>query len=99
MMVMSVPGEGTWRMQISTSTVQFEPLASFTGDPTPVSYRVADVNGNVVTANVTITYLQRHLALTGMSVDAPLWGSIAAILMGLCVVLFTRLRRVARHRM
>jgi hypothetical protein len=34
-----------------------------------------------------------------MSVDAPLWGSIAAIIMGLVVVLFTRLRRVARHRM
>ena len=84
----------------STSTVSFEPLAGFTGDPTPVPYRVADVNGNLVTANVTITYLQpRRSRSPGMSVDAPLWGSIAAILMGLVVVLFTRLRRVARHRM
>jgi hypothetical protein len=82
----------------STSRVSFTPLASFTGNPTPVTYRIADVNGNLVTANVTITYL-RGLALTGMSVDAPLWGSIAAIVMGLVVVLFTRLRRVARHRM
>ena len=100
MMVMSVPGEGMWRMQVSTSTVQFEPLASFAGNPTPVPYRVIDINGNVVTAQVTITYLQTaRLALTGMSVDVPLWGSIAAIIMGLVVVLFTRLRRVARHRM
>jgi len=100
MMSMLVPGEGTWRMHISTSTVTFEPLPGFTGDPTPVPYRVADLNGNWVTANVTITYLQpAALALTGASVDAPLYGSLAAILMGIIVVLVTRLRRVARHRM
>jgi CshA-type fibril repeat protein len=98
MMTMSVADEGTWRMFTSTSEVQFTPLATFRDDPTPVSYRVMDVNGNVVSANVTITYL-RTLALTGMSVDVPLWGSIVAIVMGLCAVLFTRMRRVARHRM
>jgi CshA-type fibril repeat protein len=99
-MSMLVPGEGTWRMHVSTSTVTFEPLRGFTGDPTPVPYRVADINGNWVSANVTITYLQpTALALTGASVDAPLYGSLAAILMGIIVVLVTRLRRVARHRM
>ncbi len=73
MMSMVVPGEGTWRMNASTSTVTFEPMLGFTGDPTPVPYRVADVNGNWATANVTITYLQpAALALTGMSVDLPL---------------------------
>jgi CshA-type fibril repeat protein len=99
-MSMVVPGEGTWRMHVSTSTVSFQPLPGFTGDPTPVPYRVADLNGNWVTASVTITYLQpAALALTGASIDAPLYGSLTAILMGIIVVLVTRLRRVARHRM
>ncbi len=83
-MSMVVPGQGTWRMNTSTSSVSFQPFASFRGNPTPATYRVTDVNGNLVTANVTITYLRTAgLALTGMSVDAPLWGSIAAIVMGL----------------
>jgi CshA-type fibril repeat protein len=99
-MVMSVPGQGTWRMNTASSSVSFQPLASFRGDPTPATYRVTDINGNLVTANVTITYLRAAgLALTGMSVEFPLWSSIIAIVMGLTVVLFTRLRRVARHRM
>jgi CshA-type fibril repeat protein len=99
MMALTVPGQGTWRMFTTTSRVSFTPLGSFTGNPTPVPYQINDVNGNTVTANVTITYLSATgLALTGMSVDAPLWGSITAIMTGLCVVLFTRLRRVARHR-
>jgi len=100
LMSLAVAGEGMWRMHIPTSAVSFEPLSGFTGDPTPVPYRVADLNGNWVSANVTITYLQPvALALTGASVDLPLYGSLTAILMGSIVVLVTRLRRVARHRM
>ncbi len=94
MMSMLVAGEGMWRMHLSTSTVSFAPLTGFTGDPTPVPYRVEDVNGNFVSANVTITYLQPvALALTGASVDLPLYGSLTAILLGIVIVLVTRLRR------
>jgi len=99
-MTMSVPGEGTWQMHTSSSSVSFQPLASFRGDPTPVTYRVADINGNLVTAKVTITYLRAGaLALTGESIGGPVFGSIAAIIMGISLMLASRPRRYVLHRM
>lgn len=99
-MTMSVAGQGTWRMNTSTPSVSFQPLPSFRGNPTPVTYRVTDVNGNFVTADVTITYVRSAgLALTGMEVKAPLMGALGAIVLGLFAVVIARLRRTtARHR-
>ncbi|MGE3446348.1 MAG: hypothetical protein AB7H92_02055 [Microbacteriaceae bacterium] len=99
-MTMSVPGEGTWRMNTATPSVSFQPLASFRGNPTPITYRVADINGNLVTANVTITYLRTAgLAYTGMEAGTQLAAALGAIALGLIGVAIARLRRIsARHR-
>jgi|GEM_PF-5290040 len=60
-----VPGQGTWATEACGTTVcvTFTPLRDstgkllFTGNPTPVSYRVSDNDGNVSNpALVTVTY-------------------------------------------
>jgi uncharacterized repeat protein (TIGR01451 family) len=51
-----VDGEGTWSVDPGTGAITFTPQAGFTGDPTPVGYRVSDLAGNVTSAQVVITY-------------------------------------------
>ncbi|WP_175558999.1 Ig-like domain-containing protein [Sanguibacter gelidistatuariae] len=51
-----VAGEGTWSVNPVSGAITFVPLASFDGDPTPVTYQVSDVEGNTTTAQVRITY-------------------------------------------
>jgi hypothetical protein len=87
-------------MNAPLARVTFTPLAGFTADPTPVPYRVTDVNGNTASANVTITYLRvSGLAYTGLEAPQQLAGALGAIALGLIGVAFARLRRVtARHR-
>ncbi|WP_299773183.1 retention module-containing protein, partial [uncultured Pseudoteredinibacter sp.] len=54
---LAVPGEGTWTVNTVTGEITFTPEAGFTADPTPISYTVADNDGNVSnTATVTIDY-------------------------------------------
>ncbi|MFC7439472.1 MULTISPECIES: Ig-like domain-containing protein, partial [unclassified Agrococcus] len=50
-----VAGEGTW--SISGSVVTFTPEAGFEGDPTPISYEVTDLSGDVTGASITVDYL------------------------------------------
>ncbi|QFS85177.1 Ig-like domain-containing protein [Roseivivax sp. THAF197b] len=42
-----VPGEGTWSVDTTTGEITFTPEAGFTADPTPITYTVADNDGNV----------------------------------------------------
>ena len=52
-----VAGQGTWSVNPANGRITFTPLASFTGNPTPISYTVADDQGNVSnTATVTVGY-------------------------------------------
>ncbi|MEL6373758.1 MAG: Ig-like domain-containing protein, partial [Pseudomonadota bacterium] len=54
---LTVPGEGVWSIDPSTGVITFAPQTGFTGDPTPISYTVADNDGNVsAPATVTIDY-------------------------------------------
>ncbi|SDH42977.1 CshA/CshB family fibrillar adhesin-related protein [Agrococcus jejuensis] len=65
---LEVPEQGTWRIDRTDAAaprVVFEPLATFTGDATPVSYRIADANGTAVTAEVAV----RVTAVTPIAVD------------------------------
>lgn len=52
-----VTGEGTWSVNTSTGAISFVPVDGFTGDPTPVPYRMTDEYGKTADANVTVTYL------------------------------------------
>jgi len=52
-----VAGEGTWTVNPTTGAITFTPVAGFTGDPTPISYTVADNDGNLSNpATVTADY-------------------------------------------
>ena len=54
---LTVAGEGTWTVDTTSGKITFTPDAGFVGNPTPVKYTVADVNGNVSEpATVTINY-------------------------------------------
>ncbi|MEU8226435.1 Ig-like domain-containing protein [Kribbella sp. NPDC048915] len=49
-----VPGQATYTTT-AEGTVEVDPLPKFTGAATPVTYRVADVNGTTTTATLTVT--------------------------------------------
>jgi len=58
-----VEGEGTWKVDPNTGEITFTPEAGFVGDPTPISYQVSDIDGNVSNpATVTINYAQGTVA-------------------------------------
>jgi len=44
---LTVPNEGTWKVNPTTGEITFTPEAGFTGDPTPISYVVSDTTGNI----------------------------------------------------
>ncbi|MEM7772855.1 MAG: DUF4347 domain-containing protein [Cyanobacteria bacterium P01_A01_bin.37] len=53
------PGEGTWTVDSLTGVVTFTPEAGFTGDPTPITYTVADNDGLKSNAGtITVDYDQ-----------------------------------------
>ncbi|MFC7431537.1 MULTISPECIES: Ig-like domain-containing protein [unclassified Agrococcus] len=52
-----VAGEGTWTIDAETGAIAFAPEAGFEGDPTPVTYRVADQSGDTATALVIVGYV------------------------------------------
>jgi uncharacterized repeat protein (TIGR01451 family) len=62
---LTVPGEGVWTIDPVTGEMTFTPEAGFTADPTPVSYTVADNDGNVSSpATVTLAFdLQPSISL------------------------------------
>ncbi|MEO1706642.1 MAG: putative Ig domain-containing protein [Pseudomonadota bacterium] len=54
-----VPGEGTWTVDPMTGAITFMPAMGFEGDPTPITYTVADQDGDrsgpgVVTADYIV---------------------------------------------
>ncbi|MEL6375538.1 MAG: hypothetical protein AAFR04_16415, partial [Pseudomonadota bacterium] len=57
---LTVPGEGIWSVDTSTGAITFMPASGFTNDPTPITYTVADNDGNVSNAGtVAIDYTAR----------------------------------------
>ncbi|WAC66827.1 LPXTG cell wall anchor domain-containing protein [Agrococcus sp. SL85] len=51
-----VPGEGTWTVDPETGAITFTPEDGFSGDPTPIEYDVAGLNGVRASATVTVDY-------------------------------------------
>lgn len=54
---LTLAGEGTWVINTTTGTITFTPDNGFSGNPTPIVYRVADADGYYDTATVTLTAL------------------------------------------
>ncbi len=69
-----VVGEGVWSVDDTTGDVTFVPQAGFLGDPAPVAYTVADINGLVSNeALITIDYPQTApVANDDQRLDQPL---------------------------
>ncbi len=94
-----VPGEGTWTVDPVTGAITFTPERGFTGDPTPIAYRVTDVNGEVTQATVTIDYRQvagiPGIDLPRTGAEITVWSLIAGLgllLAGAAVWLIRRRR-------
>ncbi|TFH71295.1 DUF11 domain-containing protein [Cellulomonas sp. HD19AZ1] len=66
-----VDGEGTWTVDPTTGAVTFTPAAGFGGDPTPVRYRVSDVEGNPTEALVRVTYVDAPAGPTPAPTPTP----------------------------
>lgn len=59
--VITVPNEGTWTINVDSGnygSTTFVPLSSFTGNPTPIYYRITDnsSNGSSNAGKISITY-------------------------------------------
>jgi CshA-type fibril repeat protein len=50
----TVDGEATFKV-VADGNVQFDPLSTYTGVATPLTYTVSDVNGTLATATLTVT--------------------------------------------
>ena len=50
----TVPGEGTWKVDTLTGAVTFTPLSGLTAAPSPISYTVEDHEGNPTTAQIVL---------------------------------------------
>ena len=76
---LEIPNEGTWSVDRENGTVTFTPLDSFTGNPTPISYRVSDTTKEQsLPATVTIIYPQ-PMALENDIVNNVTSGSSVSI--------------------
>ncbi|MGL5829588.1 MAG: Ig-like domain-containing protein, partial [Angustibacter sp.] len=51
----TIPGEGTYTVDPTTGKVTFDPLPTFTGTATPVTYQVKDSDGAAATSTITVT--------------------------------------------
>ncbi|NEQ95815.1 MAG: DUF4347 domain-containing protein [Cyanothece sp. SIO2G6] len=59
---LSVPGQGTWRVDLTTGAVTFTPESGFTGDPTDITYTVQDNDGlTSAPATISVDYIQQTL--------------------------------------
>jgi CshA-type fibril repeat protein len=52
---LDVPGKGTWTVDAATGAITFTPVAGFHGTPAPITYQVADANGTITQAKLTVT--------------------------------------------
>lgn len=73
----TIDGEGTWTLGDNPGEVVFTPESGFTSDPTPVSYTVKDVNGNVSNpAEISIDYEQTPPVATDDTQSGPIGESV-----------------------
>ncbi|WP_157766109.1 PKD domain-containing protein, partial [Aquimarina aggregata] len=60
---LNVPGQGDWTYTLGTGVVTFDPEPTFTGNPTPITYELTDLDNNQTdTALITIVYQQPPIA-------------------------------------
>ncbi len=54
--ILTVPSEGVWSVDPVTGAITFTPNDGYVGDPTAISYTVADAEGNESGAEVEVNY-------------------------------------------
>ena len=52
---LTIAGQGTYTVNTTTGVVTFDPIRTFTGTATPVSYQATDTLGQYVTSTITAT--------------------------------------------
>ena len=72
-----VPDEGNWLVNTATGAITFTPLMGFTGDPTPITYTVDDVQGHTSNAAmVTVTYTEPPVATDDAALGNPVGSAV-----------------------
>jgi len=72
-----VPGEGVWTVDPATGQITFTPEPGFDTDPTPITYSVADNDGNRSNpATITIQVANDQLPPTEIIPDPPPDGAV-----------------------
>ncbi len=73
----TIPGQGTYTVDVATGVITFTPIPGFSGTPTPVDYTVKDVNG-VISNPSTIT-VTVPLPVTLISFEVRKEGTLAQL--------------------
>ncbi|MGL5829890.1 MAG: Ig-like domain-containing protein, partial [Angustibacter sp.] len=67
----TIPGEGTYTVDPITGKVSFDPLPTFTGPATPITYQVKDQSGVTGTSTIAITVTPVAPTATNDSATTP----------------------------
>jgi|GEM_PF-5430101 len=83
--------DGVYAVDTTTGEVTFTPASGFTGTAGPVTYQIADVDGSIATATITVTVAPE----VGVSMASPsaLGGLVAALGVATGGVMLLRRRR------
>jgi uncharacterized repeat protein (TIGR01451 family) len=74
---LTVPGEGVWTVGLVNGHITFTPETGFENNPAPVTYTVADDQGNTSTpATLTVTYTDNPLARNDVSPGNPIGSAV-----------------------
>jgi CshA-type fibril repeat protein/VCBS repeat-containing protein len=92
-LVVTIPGQGTYRVDPATGLVTFTPEPGFTGQPAQIGYTVLDTLGHRTEGAIQITYTM--LPGTGTNPIPLLLTGLAALTLG--ALLLTAARRPNRR--
>ncbi|MEJ6490603.1 tandem-95 repeat protein, partial [Leucobacter sp. USCH14] len=53
---LTVAGQGVWTVDTVNGTISFAPEAGYSGNPTPITYQVADADGETSRNSVSVTF-------------------------------------------
>ncbi|MFN2284608.1 MAG: Ig-like domain-containing protein, partial [Anaerolineae bacterium] len=72
-----VTGQGTWSVTTATGAITFTPEEALVGSPTPITYTMADDQGNASNAaTVTVIYTEPPVANDDASLGNPVGGVV-----------------------
>ena len=72
---LTIPGEGTYTVNTSTGVVTFDPLPTFYGTASPITYQVADALGQYANATITPTVAAPPVPTASPNPSSDAWDT------------------------